>query len=277
MSFQNSFILLQQEGWLFRTALAQGLTSLRNANLSEKGMYYAAFFGLSIGLERLFKIIIILEYMTKHELNAPTISELKRYGGKSGHDLKKLFNVVCSIEVTTSTHPLNVLKPPSLENEIIDHLSQFGENCGRYANLNALAYGKNLADPLVHWKNITTKILNQDVPASTKQAIRNRAAVLANAVAGVTYVVGHDIDKTPLSIHQSIEIPQLQALAARQAVLRISRILLAIKHLLKDVNERVLHENHKLFPGKTAVPFMCEFLDFVPLDEQITLRKKRWP
>jgi hypothetical protein len=63
MPFPNSFLLLQQEGYLIRTSLAQGLTLLRSANLGETGHYYGAFFGLSIALERLLKVIIILDHM----------------------------------------------------------------------------------------------------------------------------------------------------------------------------------------------------------------------
>ena len=65
--FSEKFKLLQQEGYLTQSSLCQGLTFLRKANLGEKerGLFYSAFFQLSIGIERFMKIVVILDYMSK--------------------------------------------------------------------------------------------------------------------------------------------------------------------------------------------------------------------
>ncbi|WP_432405730.1 hypothetical protein [Wukongibacter sp. M2B1] len=55
-------ILLKEAG-LASSSLEYGLTILRKAELTRKAEYYQAFFQLSIGLERLMKIIIIENYL----------------------------------------------------------------------------------------------------------------------------------------------------------------------------------------------------------------------
>ncbi len=276
-TFRDSFALLHQEGYLIRTALAQGLTALRSANIGEKGQYYAAFFGLSIGLERLFKLILVLDHMARFELAAPTGSVLKNFGGSSGHDLLALFANARKIPVSASSHPLEVLEPPSLEHDIIVHLSGFAKACGRYANFEALATAKPLADPLADWKRIATVIFEQDVPSRAKQSARRDALALADAFDGVARVTALDLDKTELSLQGWFEIPRMHELAARQSVVRVMRILCGLKELLEEINHRAILENQRLFPNAAGVPFMYEFLDFVSPDERLTLRKKRWP
>ena len=59
--FNQAEKLLLIEGSLSAYALANGLDCLRRANVYEKGMYYQSFFSLSIGIERLLKLIIIYE------------------------------------------------------------------------------------------------------------------------------------------------------------------------------------------------------------------------
>ena len=53
---------LANEANLTASLLGNGLNALRKADLYHKGLYYQAFFSLSIGIERLLKIIIINEY-----------------------------------------------------------------------------------------------------------------------------------------------------------------------------------------------------------------------
>ena len=64
-----TFSLLQQEGYLTRSCLYTGFSALSNANINNnKGDFYVAFFQLSIGLERLMKLALILDYMATNEL-----------------------------------------------------------------------------------------------------------------------------------------------------------------------------------------------------------------
>jgi hypothetical protein len=54
---------LRREATLVRQLVGAGVTALGRANYADKkGDYYTAFFGLSIGLERLVKLILVADY-----------------------------------------------------------------------------------------------------------------------------------------------------------------------------------------------------------------------
>ena len=274
MPFPVSFLLLQQEAYLIRTSIAQGLTLLRCANIGEKGQYYGAFFGLSIGLERLLKVIIILDYMAQNGLVPPNRSTLKKYG----HNLIALLSSARDIHPTGPLHPLATIAPGSIEYDILSHLSDFAEACGRYANLDALASGNPpQADPLAVWKIITGRILDEDVSEGKKEQARHEALALAAAHANIAHVIAHDLNKDPLSLQQWFEVPRMQELASGRAIVRVLRILSPLKQLLEDVNDRVTLETQRRKLREPVAPFLHEFLDFVRPDERINFRKKRWP
>ena len=125
--FSKEERLLLIEGSLTAFSLAEGLDCLRKANVYEKGLYYQAFFSLSIGIERLLKLIIIYDYRVKNNGKFPENKEIKT----KGHDLHEMFNIVV---------------PSILENNIynstISFLSDFAKTT-RYYNLDVLT-GKEI-------------------------------------------------------------------------------------------------------------------------------------
>ena len=144
--FNQAEKLLLIEGSLSAYALANGLDCLRRANVYEKGMYYQSFFSLSIGIERLLKLIIIYEYRIKNDGKFPDNKVIKQ----KGHDLYEM---------------ISTIKPKLLENELykntIKFLSEFAKNT-RYYNLDVLT-GKEMQNlnPIEQWNNIEKMILKQ--------------------------------------------------------------------------------------------------------------------
>lgn len=270
--FPESFLLLQQEAYLIRTSLAQGLTLLRNADLGEKGHYYGAFFGISIGLERMLRVIVIFDHMARNSLTPPSGAMVRKYG----HDLPGLLSAARAISSNQSPHPIDAIAPGSIEHDIVTHMSDFAEACGRYANLDALTSRRVLADPLGNWKRILERILAEDVSFRSQEKARREARALASAMSGSAEVIAHDLDRTPLSLEQWFAIPRLQELAARRAIVRTFRVLCPVKSLLDEVNDRVTGETHRQGRDAPVVPFMNEFFDFIS-EEPLNLRKKRWP
>ena len=59
---EKQFVLLSNEASLSAISLSQGLTFLRKADFVKKAYASHAFFSLSIGIERLIKLILIYEY-----------------------------------------------------------------------------------------------------------------------------------------------------------------------------------------------------------------------
>lgn len=144
--FNQEEKLLLIEGSLSAYALANGLDCLRRANVYEKGMYYQSFFSLSIGIERLLKLIIIYEYRIENDGKFPDNKVIKQ----KGHDLYEM---------------ISTIKPKLLENELykstIKFLSEFAQNT-RYYNLNVLT-GREMhnLNPIEEWNNIEKMILKE--------------------------------------------------------------------------------------------------------------------
>lgn len=89
MVFSATWFLLEQEGLLAQACLCNGLTALRRANLGDKkGLFYSAFFELSIGFERTLKLVLILDHMARNQLVPPDSKTVEDYG----HKLRALFD-----------------------------------------------------------------------------------------------------------------------------------------------------------------------------------------
>lgn len=82
---------LIREAGIAAQSICAGLTALRKADFSRHELYNHAFFGLSIGLERLAKLVILLDDKKSPPFQYPTNTDFKV---KYGHDLQKLFDEV---------------------------------------------------------------------------------------------------------------------------------------------------------------------------------------
>lgn len=136
---------LANEANLTASLLGNGLNALRKADLYNKGLYYQAFFSLSIGIERLLKIIIINEYRVNHEGAFPTDINPRKFG----HDLIKLCEY---IGIRFENNPLHV--------KIIGFLNDFAKR-SRYYNIDSMMNTSiEYEDPLSDWYLLSQDILN---------------------------------------------------------------------------------------------------------------------
>ena len=71
---------LLREAALIRHLLGSGVTALGRANYAEIGEYYIAFFGLSTGLERLAKLIVVADYAISNSRQLPKQKIVSNYG-----------------------------------------------------------------------------------------------------------------------------------------------------------------------------------------------------
>ena len=56
------FLLLQNEGYLMQGCFKSSLKNLRQAQNGERGQFYSACFNYAIGLERLLKVLLLLDH-----------------------------------------------------------------------------------------------------------------------------------------------------------------------------------------------------------------------
>src|SRR5438132_492614 len=91
---------LRREAALVRHLVGSGVTALGRANYADKtGEYYTAFFGLSIGLERMAKLILVADHAISNSGQMPDEEVVRNFG----HKLVKLMD---TIDATTQKHNL---------------------------------------------------------------------------------------------------------------------------------------------------------------------------
>ena len=272
MATRDSHRLLTQEGYLFHSCISNGLTNLRKADISRKGMFYSGFFELSIGLERLMKVIVIIDHMARNALRAPNKSTLKQFS----HGLTSLFDGLRLIPTMLSLHPLQAVQQNTIDWDILVFLDNFAMGA-RYFNLDKLASATGFSDPLLQWDAIIGRILATDVPTMKRQRAARQASALGPrlnqlAVTVFTDLSGHDLDAKGMiaSIAQ-------HDIAAPYVIYRLVGIATCLADLLSDVTDRARAASATIAKNDAIFPYMNDFTAFLRLDRQSIIAKKRWP
>ena len=267
--FTRSFLLLQHEGYLFRSALLTGLNSLRNANVSDPGNFYTAFFQLSIGIERVLKSTLVVDHIAR--MAVPLSNEELRH---FKHDIESLIQAVAAIPGRECSNPLLVLESSSVETELISFLAEFAKTT-RYYNLDTLSAGRPSADPLPRWNALLQRLVRENVSSERVLRIVEQSAAVGSQIEAWTRVLAHDFDGTPLDVTTMLAVPRLQDIGCRYAVWHVIKILNALRECLWDATLRVHATEH----GATQerVPYMYEFLNFAVTERKYVLQKRRWP
>lgn len=141
---------LGREASLVRHLIGSGATAIGRANYADKmGEYYTAFFGLSVGLERLSKLILVTRYAIENRGRMPDERVVRKYG----HKLIDLTNEVEDISEKMQLS-LSYSRPrQDVPQKILECLDSFADaRRGRYANFASLD-NPNLSanEPINKW------------------------------------------------------------------------------------------------------------------------------
>jgi hypothetical protein len=139
-----------REAALVRSLIGSGVTAQGRANYAnQSGEYYTAFFGLSIGLERLAKLILVVDHAISNGGQMPHQQVVKKFG----HKLVDLTNIV---DTLLRKHQLSLefSRPTdAVSAKIVECLDAFADaGRGRYANFASLG-DPNLSqeEPIRKW------------------------------------------------------------------------------------------------------------------------------
>lgn len=137
-----------RESQLAAGQIAAGATALAKANHACTAYYHQAFFGLSIGMERVCKQILIADYAIRQGGRFPPFSEVKKFGHKLV-DLIEACDEVGKRFATERSHPN---RPASaIHQAILGVLGEFADGT-RYYNLDFLtSSSKKAEDPVAAW------------------------------------------------------------------------------------------------------------------------------
>lgn len=197
----NAFI---REAAIASQSISAGLNALRKANYAATGLYSHAFFSLSIGLERLLKLIFILDYIVENHGKFPDESVLKR---KFRHNIALLFSYAQSVDLKMqSRNDRYPLPENGIESDIVDFITKFSEGT-RYYNLNYLAGAPikgSTKDPIAEWyEKVGLRILEKHY-SKAKKAKDEAVAELNELVLGPYSRVLHTAeDGSPLESMQT--------------------------------------------------------------------------
>jgi hypothetical protein len=191
---------LHREASLVSQLIGAGTTALGRASYASAfGEYYTAFFGLSIGIERLAKMILIADYMLEHKGTLPDQNAVRKFG----HKLSKLIEEVDRI---AKKHDLRLeifalrgkklpLRKPDCEISIavIHCLDAFADaSRGRYANFEAIGNPAfNAAEEPVAkwWREVVERILDKHYRGTrAEEGVKARAKLIDSMIGDMTTV-----------------------------------------------------------------------------------------
>ena len=208
MTLSQDWRALQQEAQLAAEQVATGVTVLGRANHAQTGLYLQAFFGISTGLERMGKLIIITEHAIRNNGSFPTDSDLRRIG----HDLRKLLPRCAAIGKTINPKRVYASRPVDpIHQGIEETLSEFATK-SRYYNLNHIAgAAEQQTDPIIMWwENVAKPICERHYSEPQRRKNAAKAAVVAGVLDSHSVVRHYRED--------GAEINEISALVAHAGV-----------------------------------------------------------
>jgi hypothetical protein len=254
--FPDTFTLLQNEGYLMQGCLKASLSGILAGTNAQPGPLYAAFFNYATGMERLLKILLLLDkwhregqFLTNEELKA------------KGHKLQNLHQDVLPLFQQYGVTWEASYGPDKINAELLSFLSDFA-NGSRYYNLNALADGTAQAEknPIYRWQRLFYQSYQQDYP--NPEPIKSKPDMPEDAMS-MSQLSGHHI---------------IIAATRPNLCWRMVQLLVPLKELLIVLREQVHKKD--LAKGRPhpsqSVPYMEDFLEFVCSDKE-ALRSEGWP
>jgi hypothetical protein len=269
--FSKRFHLLSQECSLIEATIYSGLTDLCRANIGENSRYfYTALFGLSIGFERILKLVLILDYIASNHGQNPT----EKYIRDCGHDLIKLRDKCNTKSIKYGWHeeyPLININDVAFV-RIFEFLDRFAR-ITRYENLNRLTGGKVSIDPLEEWKKMLLDI-SQERFTKRQMAKVKKNGELMTAIEPVSYLVIPDLDKSQLSHRSYGEQATIYQIGTKYIIWDISKILTQITSVINKIGTQLQVTSNSVIAD---FPFFSEFFVAISDSREFSYDKRRWP
>ncbi len=256
--FPPTFFLVQNEGALMQGCFKSSLNDLREASSAQPGPFYAAFFNYAVGLERLLKIILLLDkwhrerkFLSDEELRA------------KGHNVERLYKEARTLFPHYPIEWKAAYEPDNINRDLLSFLANFA-NGNRYYNLNALAGGlsPHAEDPIHTWQRLLYRVYEQDFPGAE------------------TIVTSPDVPEDSMSNSDFARHHVIIAAACRHMCCRLVQLLVPLQELLTAIGQEIRQDDFKLGEEDTdpsIPPNMEEFLDFVCGDTALILESEDWP
>lgn len=255
--------LLLLEAALASDSIGHGLTALRAYDFADKGRFFSALFSLSVGIERLLKIIVLM-VAAQESGRFPNDQRLKA----AGHDIEALLRFATKRNDSLGLAVDRAKVDDPLCATIIGRLTAFAKYA-RYFNLDAMV-GRNRPDdeePLAAWDRLVSTELVRRHYRHTQQ--RKRAIAFSSHLARQGALIASHV------LEDRTRVTDLGHLAAAAAEIETKRKF-AVYYVVCIVEfcVRILEALDRRNSPPTCLPEF--FRVFNTLDRQAVLRRKNW-
>lgn len=192
--------------------MAAGLTTIRKAHYANTGIYTNAFFQLTIGLERILKLILVVDFMLDNGGGFPD----DKYVRAKGHSLLELIKSARDVANRRSLKVGYAYPDDPITDAIVDVLTEFA-TATRYYNLDYLTGGKSkdMSDPLKAWyERVGALIFEKHHSAKKRDMEQARAKAIAGVVGDVMSIRFTREDGRPIDTAEAMfsEGPKVELL-----------------------------------------------------------------
>lgn len=266
---------LHRESSLVSQLIGSGATALGRASYgSGFGEYYTAFFGLSVGIERLAKLIVVADYIMENAGSLPKQSIIRKHGHNLDSLIKKVDGIASSRGIVVPhigpTHPICTA--------IIECLDSFANaSIGRYANFESIGNPNfNQANEPVNkwWAEVVEPILTTHYRGKSAEFATKRRALLMDAVAGKSIFVRFSAETGSRIINVAEAFERTGQTKWAQKYGRYYS--LSVVRWLSYIFEKLTYHTGYT-PGYEVLFGHHEFFDGFVVDNTYLLNRKIWP
>lgn len=266
---------LHREASLVSQIIGSGATALSRASYgSGFGEYYTAFFGLSIGIERLAKLILVADYALDNAGALPGQSVVRQYG----HKLKDLIAKVDEIATKRDIAVPYLLPTDSICAAVVDCLDAFSDaSKGRYANFEAI--GNPAFDPANEpvtkwWTEVVEPILDKHYRGKrAEDGVKQRAAII-NAMIGdfTSLILTNETGAVMSDLTTASERTGQTKWAQKYGRFYTLSVVRWLAHIFGEMTHMAGYQ-----PGLDSLFGHYEFFQTYNVDNKFLLTRKVWP
>ena len=266
----TQFYLLAQECDLAKAALLGAFTAFSYVDAGKPGTMYSAFFQAATGLERLMKLVVVIDHNVKHDLNNPTDGQLK----SMGHDIVVLYDRCAAIadELSISTSPW-FQKEEDHERKMLVFLSRFAKGA-RYYNLDVIGGLKNAPDPIGEWVELHQLIAEQHISYKSRVKLNEEAINYCESLKAYGFARWPDGQYMPF-----VDICYLTNLLQKANPYCVWTLVCILKPFYELLNA-LCHRAHEIEIARgiddPVTPYATEFFPFLLSTLDLVKRRKAW-
>jgi len=260
--------LICQEAFLAKSCLVAGFNLLSRAGLDEKkiGNFYSGWFQLTIGFERLMKIVLTADKVVNNDGQPFTDNTLKNYS----HRLKEMYFACKVIYKKNIGSDINL---DECSTDLLEFLNEFAVR-SRFYNLGELSTPRTEQDPLRKWYGVSWEISNKFVPEYVRKRrfAKVRKFVEQNGLAS-KYLPQSVLTDYPELYTDFYIKNEIILMATPYTAWLLIEILHPMYSVLSHLEYKEVDKNQTEL-NRLDIPYLSEFFPFLLQSKREILRKK---